>query len=320
LELDWLVNTVYPRTYARAISGFALAAAVLLLCVLGCKSPVTPSTVAASETAQPHSEPAASTANADPPAPAAAPQFTAYGPLVAEQQADLAAQHDGRIVEIDAQIGDHVRAGQVLARLDDRMLQAACEAQKARIAAAQAQVRQWQDAEESARAEMRRADALHDAKILSDEDWEVAKDKLAETGEEVTRYQSEQAEGEANLAAASAQLEQSRIVAPFAGVVGRSSVRPDQQVKAGDILFWVTAEEPLRVLFTLPELAIRQLSVGTPLVLTTADYPGLHQRGHVVRLSPVIDPASASIQVVGAVDHPSPLLKPGMSMQVRLTP
>jgi multidrug efflux pump subunit AcrA (membrane-fusion protein) len=46
----------------------------------------------------------------------------------------------------------------------------------------------------------------------------------------------------------------------------------------------------------------------------------LHQAGHILRLSPVIDPASASIQVVGAVDHPSALLKPGMSMQVRLAP
>jgi membrane fusion protein (multidrug efflux system) len=115
-------------------------------------------------------------------------------------------------------------------------------------------------------------------------------------------------------------LDQSRIVAPFDGVMGRVSVRAEQQVKEGDILFWITAEAPLRVLFTVPESAVRWVSVGTALELTTPDYPGLRQQGHVLRLSPVIDPASASIQVIGALDHPSPLLKPGMSMQVRLVP
>jgi multidrug efflux pump subunit AcrA (membrane-fusion protein) len=61
-------------------------------------------------------------------------------------------------------------------------------------------------------------------------------------------------------------------------------------------------------------------TTGKPLDLTTADYPGLHQQGRIVRVSPVVDPASGSIQVIGGVVHPSPLLKPGMTMQVRLAP
>jgi multidrug efflux pump subunit AcrA (membrane-fusion protein) len=44
----------------------------------------------------------------------------------------------------------------------------------------------------------------------------------------------------------------------------------------------------------------------------------LRQRARILRMSPVVDPASDSVQVVGAVEHPSPLLKPGMSMQVSL--
>jgi multidrug efflux pump subunit AcrA (membrane-fusion protein) len=59
---------------------------------------------------------------------------------------------------------------------------------------------------------------------------------------------------------------------------------------------------------------------GAKLDLTTADYPGLHQAGRVYRMSPVVDPASGSLQVIGSVDHPSPSLKPGMTMQIRLAP
>ena len=103
-------------------------------------------------------------------------------------------------------------------------------------------------------------------------------------------------------------------------MVGRSSVRPAQEVKTGDILFWITAEAPLRVLFTVPEAAMAVFSPGKALELTTADYPSLRQAGRILRVSPVVDPASGSVQVIGTVVRPSPLLKPGMSMQVRLAP
>jgi RND family efflux transporter MFP subunit len=246
--------------------------------------------------------------------------FLTTGPLVAEQQADVGAERDGRVVEIAVQIGDRVKAGQLLARLDDRMLQAACAAQKARMAAAQAEVRNWKAEQESARADLRRADSLLKDHILSTENWEVSKYKVDETTAQVERYGSEQEVAEADLNATTIQLDQSRIAAPFAGVVGRSSVRPDQQVKAGDALFWITAEAPLHVLFTVPETLMASFTVGKPLELTTADYPGLRQGGHIYRVSPVVDPASGSVQVIGAVDHPSRRLKPGMTMQVRLAP
>jgi len=319
------VNTVNLRLCQCGFPGLAsaVAAAALLLCEPGCKSTATSSGVSASETAQPHPEPAAATSSADLPAAPTAPEaksFTTSGPLVAEQQADVGAERDGRIVEIAVQFGDHVRAGQLLARLDDRMLQAACAAQKARMAAAQAEVRNWKAEQESARADLRRADFLLQERILSQENWEVSKYKVDETTAQVERYESEQAAAEADLGATQVQLDQSRIVAPFAGVVGRNSVRPDQHVKAGDALFWITAEAPLHVLFTVPETLMASFTSGRGLDLTTADYPGLHQAGHIFRVSPVVDPASGSVQVIGAVDHASPLLKPGMQMQVRLAP
>jgi len=312
--------TVNERSYLCGFLGISLVAAMSLLCETGCKSTAAASAVSASEEAQAHPDPPAVTANADSPAPVSAAAFTAYGPLVADQQADLAAQRDGRVTSVAIGIGDQVHAGQLMAQMDDSLLQAQFAAQKARVAAAQAQVREWQASQQSAVADLQRADALHDAKILSDEDWEVAKYKVDETNAEVERYKSEQAAAEAELNATQVALDQSRIMAPFNGVVGRVSARANQQVKQGDILFWVTAEAPLRVLFTAPESAMRRLGVGRSLDLTTADYPGLHQAGHVLRVSPVVDPASASIQVIGAVDRPSPLLKPGMSMQVRLAP
>jgi RND family efflux transporter MFP subunit len=246
--------------------------------------------------------------------------FTTSGPLVAEQQADVATERDGRVVNIAVGIGDHVRSGQLLAKLDDRALQSAYESQKAKVASLQAQVNEWESEQKVEEADLRRADIMRAEKIRSEEDWEHVKYRLDETIAEVARYRADKVAAEADLQSASLQLEQSRIVAPFSGVVGRNSVRLTQEVKKGDVLFWITAEAPLRVLFTVPESAMAAFPIGAPLELTTADLPQLRQQARVLRVSPVVDPASGSLQVIGTVVRPSPQLKPGMTMQIRRTP
>ena len=294
-----------------SVGAAATVSLLAIATVCGCDSrPTATLAVAASSTPTPTPPPM-------PDGPLAARTFSTSGPLVAEQQADVAAERDGRVVEVAVDIGDHVRKGQLMALLDDRVLHAACDEEKSRVASLQAQVMEWQSEQQVEEAGLRRADALRSDRILSDEDWEHVKYKLAETVSEVARYKADELGAEAKLEAANLQLAQSQIVAPFAGVVGRRSLRMAQEVKVGDVLFWISAEAPLHVMFTVPESAMQAFERGASLVLTTEDYPALRQKGRVYRVSPVVDPASGSVQVIGEVIDPSPLLKPGMRMQVR---
>lgn len=332
VELDWLVTRMGPRCLRSVFSAVTTVAIAVLLSSSGCDAH--PDAQAASQTTV-HSTPqpvavsasAAQPSNSSSPAAATRPSatldtnsFTTTGPLVAVQQADVAAPRDGRVVRIAVEIGDHVQRGQLLALLDDRALLAARDAQQARVTSLQAEVRDWQAEQKSVELDLHRADQLRADKIISQETWEHSKYKLDETIAEVARYSADEAEAEDNLNFANLQLEQSRVVAPFAGVVGRSSLRIAQQVKQGDVLFWITAESPLRILFTVPESAMAAFHTGARLELTTLDYPGLRQPARILRVSPVVDPASGSVQIIGTVVPLSPLLKPGMSMQVRLAP
>jgi RND family efflux transporter MFP subunit len=297
--------------WPMSIAGAAIFSVLTVATICGCDSrPTVQPAVEAATTPAPVRAPMSGDS-------AAPGSFSTSGPLVAEQQADVAAQRDGRVVQVAVDIGDHVRKGQLMALLDDRALHAACDEEKAKVASLQAQVKEWQSQQQVDEADLRRADALREDRILSDEDWEHVKYKLAETVSEVARYKADELGAEAKLQAADLELAQSQIVAPFAGTVGRRSLRMAQEVKAGDVLFWVTAAAPLHVMFTVPESAMRAFDRGANLVLTTEDYPGLRQRGRVYRVSPVVDPASGSVQVIGEVIDPSPLLKPGMTMQVR---
>jgi multidrug efflux pump subunit AcrA (membrane-fusion protein) len=207
--------------------------------------------------------------------------YTTMAPLIVEHQADAVAERDGRITTVKVEIGDHVRRGEVLALLDDRALQAARAEKAAKVDSLRAQIRTGNSERKSHEAELRRA--------------------------------------EADLRTADVDLDQSRIRAPFDGVVGRRSVREAQDVKKGDALFWITAQAPLRIVFTVPESSMAFFSRGAKLELSTADYPHLKQPASVFRVSPVVDQASGSVEVIGNLEKPSPLLKPGMSMQVKLS-
>jgi multidrug resistance efflux pump len=70
---------------------------------------------------------------------------------VVEQQADVVAERDGRVTAVKAEIGDHVRRGEVLALLDDRALQAAHAEKAARIDSLRAQVKTWEAEQQATR-------------------------------------------------------------------------------------------------------------------------------------------------------------------------
>ena len=319
MGLDRVVTMMQRKLWKSHRNACIFVLGVALCCLAGCsQEPTASGPVLASSPAAPAADPPSSPA-APAPATGEGRAFSTVGPLIVEQQADVVAERDGRVTAVKVEIGDHVRRGEVLALLDDRALQAARAEKAARIDSLRAQIQTWEAEQKSNEADLRRADAMRTEKILDDEDWEHVQYKLAETKTQVTRYKAEEAAAEAELRSADVELSQSHITAPFDGVVGRRSVHEAQGVKKGDALFWITAQAPLRIIFTVPESAMAFFPRGAKLELTTSDYPHLKQSASVFRVSPVVDAASGSIEVIGNLEKPSPLLKPGMSMQVKLS-
>src|SRR4030081_1002967 len=88
-------------------------------------------------------------AAAPPTTPAAFPPaptddyYTASGPIVVENQVDVAAQRGGVVTEIFVEPGTRVRKGQLLAKLDDRQVVADLEAARAKTAGTEADLNNW---------------------------------------------------------------------------------------------------------------------------------------------------------------------------------
>jgi membrane fusion protein, multidrug efflux system len=244
--------------------------------------------------------------------------FTVSGPLIVEHELDVLAQRDGVIAELQADAGAHVRAGDPLAQLDDRQVTADLEAARAKTRSIEADLKAWQAEAKVLQSDYERAQKMWAAHINTEEQLEHAKFKAESDQFDVQRVEQLLLNAQDTQRSLELELEKTRIRAPFSGVVARRYVRQGQEVAKGDRLFWVTAEGPLRMRFTVPEKFMDTLTIGKQLTLTTPDFPGKEYKTKVVELSPVVDPTSGTFDgTVELVGPPGPL-RPGMNTNLRI--
>jgi RND family efflux transporter MFP subunit len=268
--------------------------------------------------------PVVAAANASPsasPTPVAAsaePVFIASGPLVVEDQVDVGAQREGIIATILAEPGTKVKKGQLLAQLDDRQVTANLEAARARTRSTAADLHNWEAETQVLDADLRRAEKMWEARLIPKEQIEHARYKTESDHWDVERVRELLLDAQASEHSLELELEKTRVVSPFDGVVARRYVRAGQKVNMGDRLFWVTAESPLRIRFTLPESFLGHIARGQRFELTSPDVDGQRWGASVIEISPVVDPSSGTIEVLCQLVGPTVGLRPGMSASVRI--
>jgi len=244
--------------------------------------------------------------------------FTVSGPLIVEHQLDVLAQRDGVVAKLRSEAGSHVRAGDLLAQLDDRQLAADLEAARARTRSLDADLKNWEAEAKVMQADYERAQKMWDAQILTKEQLEHAKFKAESETWDVRRVRELLTNARQLERSLELELDKTQIRAPFSGVVARRYVRQGQQVVKGDRLFWVTAEGPLRMRFTVPEKFVGVLKIGRQLALTVPDFPGKEYKAKVVELSPIVDPTSGTFDGMVEVVGPPGSLRPGMNAILRI--
>jgi RND family efflux transporter MFP subunit len=264
------------------------------------------------------SEPAAPLVANPPAIPPKAGAVVASGPLLVEDQVDVAAQRAGMVAQLLVDVGRPVRKGEQLAALDDRQLTAERDAAQAQVQVAQANLKDWQAETRMAEADFRRAEGMFKAQLNTQEQLDHAHYKWQGSVYEIEKGHQELLQRQAALRAVSLELEKTHIRAPFDGVVARRYVRLGQEVASGDRLFWVTAVRPLRVKFTLPEKLIGQVKRGQMLSVTCLDEPGATHQARVIQVSPVVDPSSGTFEVLAQLVNPGSNLRPGMTAHIRL--
>jgi len=244
--------------------------------------------------------------------------LTITGPLIVEHQVDVTAQRDGIVANISTDSGARVAAGKILARLDNRQLTANLEAARAKTRGIAADLKNWQAESEVLKADYVRAQRLWNEKLIAEEQLQHAKYKAESDQWDILRVQEQLNTARQEERSLELELEKTQIMAPFSGLVARRYVREGQSVSKGDRLFWVTAEGPLRVRFTLSEKYLGHLRKGQQLPISSPDLPNENHNAKIVEVSPVVDPSSGTIEVLAEIIGASGSLRPGMTVAVHV--
>jgi len=216
--------------------------------------------------------------------------YSGTATLEARRETDVVARVGGVVEKLLAEEGDQVKAGQVLARLDDDQL--ALEVQQAR--ASLGKLKQ----------DFQRKQQLNKRKLISNADFETAKYDLAAQ--------------QAALQMAELKLKWTEIRAPFDGVVTERMIKVGNMVQANQQTFHIADFKPLIANVFVPETELARLQAGQPATLRVDALPDTRFQGSVERINPAVDPQSGTFKVVVRAEDPQHRLRPGMFARVRI--
>lgn len=248
------------------------------------------------------------------------------GSLVARQENVVGVEVDGlRIVELLAEVGDHVEEGDVLARLDSTMLRTQLAQNTAMIAIAQASVAQTKASMEEMQAnEAEAADALRRTQTLNatgaispaqlltrETQAKVAAAKLAAAEQNLRMAEAQEAFAEAQRGEIELKIARTELKAPSAGIISHRAARLGAVAStAGEPLFRIVRNGRIEFDAEVPETVLPQIELGQDVEVWL---PGVSEPiiGHVRVVDPTVD-RSSRLGSVSIALPPHPAMRAGV--------
>ncbi|MEK7402077.1 MAG: efflux RND transporter periplasmic adaptor subunit [Gemmatimonadota bacterium] len=229
---------------------------------------------------------------------------TLSGAIEAERVATVRAEVPGAVLETMAEPGQRVAQGALLARLDDSAIRDMALSARAAVATAS-------NADDIAKKELERAEALEKAGAIATRDLERARNGALAAATQLANAQ-------AMRSSAEKQLSKTRIVAPFAGVVSARQVNAGDVANIGGALFTVIDPSTMRLEASVPADAIKDIKVGLPVEFSVGGYEGRLFSGRVTRVNPSADPATRQVRIFATIPNVGRALVAGLFAEGRV--
>ena len=258
----------------------------------------------------PAPEPAAKVPVAAEDAPRAQRKVIRVGPRIAgsldaRQRADMRAETGGQVLEVKAELGQTVKKGQLLARIE-------ANAQGDTVRSAQAAVHSARENLEVARLQAERTKALVEGGALAERDLETARSAAVAA-------EAQLSQARAQLASARTVLGNATVRSPMDGVVSKAPVHQGDVVAPGAELFTIIDPSSMRLEASVPSDDLSSVKVDTPVTFEVRGYPGQKFKGTIERVAPAADPATRQIPILVSIPNESGKLVAGLFAEGRLT-
>jgi membrane fusion protein (multidrug efflux system) len=264
----------------------------MLSAVVACK-PADGSTAAANEAAAPiHVQTAAVVEQAMP------DYVTLTGTLRGNQESDVAADAPGKVVQTLVERGQSVKRGQVLVTLDARGATLSANAAEAQSKVAESLL-------EEAKRECDRVKHLLETKAISQAEYDR---QMSDCTAKEFSAQAAQAQSQSAVKL----LGDTRVRAPFDGIVGERFVNVGQYVGATTKVVSIYEQDPVRLALTVPEADVALIRMDMKVGFNVAAFPNDKFEGTVRFISPNVREATRDLVIEAVVPNPDGKLKPGM--------
>ena len=233
------------------------------------------------------------------------PEATLPGDIEARYNTPLSFRVGGKIIERDVRLGDTVKAGQVLARLDPADLQK-------NLANAQAQLDAAQHRLVYAKQQLDRDSAQARENLIAPAQTEQTQDAYASAA-------AQRDAAQAQLSLARNQLAYAALVADHAGVITSEQADTGQNVAAGQAVYGLAWAGDVDVVCDAPESALAALRVGSAAQVTLPALPGKRFDARVREVAPAADPQSRTYRVKLTLTASNPQvsqIRLGMTAQI----
>jgi RND family efflux transporter MFP subunit len=214
----------------------------------------------------------------------------------------------GRVKRLDVQVGDRVKAGQILGEMDPVDLDDRIRAQEAALQRAQARLREARAHQAYAQEQAGRYEQLLAVRSTSAESVSAKKYDLQAAEAALAAAEQESAGIRAEREALVAQRRNLNLVAAVDGLVTLRNVDPGTTVVAGQAVVELIDPESLWINVRFDQIHARGLAAGLPAQIVLRSRAGEQQAGRVLRVEPLADAVTEEMLAKVVFDRlPEPL-------------
>ena len=248
-----------------------------------------------------------------------AAHLTVVGNLIGLQTVDVAPRTNGRLMSVSVQLGDPVRRGQTIAKIEDREIVEQVSQAEASQQVSKATIRQREADLKVAELNFARSKNLFERQLLAKQALDDAESRYLAAEAQIDLSKALLMQADARLQELRINLQNTNVTSPVDGFVGKRNVDPGAMVSQNSPIASVVDISKLKMVVNVVEKDIRLVTVGDSGDVDVDAYPGEKFRGRIARVAPVLDPATRTATMEIEIVNHDKRLKPGMYARVSLT-
>jgi RND family efflux transporter MFP subunit len=227
-------------------------------------------------------------------------QVPLTGTITSPKSARLSSQIEGQVAEMHVEVGDQVKAGDVLLKIDSQLEDLALEAARAATEQARAELADAKRRYTNARRLRKQRTISANEVDLRDAEVQIDKATLQRMIAEQRKQQ--------------ARVEHHTVKAPFAGVISERLTEVGEWIQPGNPIVNLVAIDDLRAEFRVPQEFYLSLNEQSRMRITLDALPGKQFDGVISAVVPVSDPSARTFLVHASLNTGDIRITPGMSV------